>query len=634
MRLDDAMIYRRTDRGVREVYEKSHQFTQSERLILILLDGRLNVAGVRSRLPSVSEERLARALGKLLAAGLIEVPKAAPAAPAGPLQPDAVAQYLAQDEVDPITVIGAVSEMPVHAAAGVRSAAGGVGRAEPGWGTTGSGDVEAPERPYNRPGMGSVRSHEPKFPETGWDPARATDFAITTVNVPDRLDVQEARARDDEMRRRRLLPDRYFISLWVKRVLWLAVLGGLGYWLFQSVAPMRAELSAERMSERLSLAAGQPVQVQDTEIGLIPSPKYVLRSVGLPGGVAVDQVQLHVNWRDAFEALRGGQVIWGEALVPRLTITAEQALGLATFVGGLSGQLPASISTLRVGELTIKDAVVLNDRYEAVVRRDGSGRFGAVDLRALGSNGNARMVVTAGIGETGNPGLAFRVDATQWRPPLGPAVAWPDFNAEGWAEDNLILIHSFLAAGYYGAVQGTAAAAADVEWVATAYLRGTNLDLEALLQSLRTGVARDGGAAEAGARVPMQGTATLDLVGIGRGDSLAEALAGGEIFGPVQVRWAVLNGINLGYAATQGYTGGGLTRFTELQAEVAAGGGAGLTVKNILGRAGAMTARGQFTVAPDLALDGALRVELGATRIQAPLNLRVRGTALEPRFGR
>lgn len=633
MRLDDAVIYRRTDRGVREVYEKSHQFTQSERLILILLDGRLNVAGVRARLPSVSDERLARALGKLSSAGLIEPARSAPAAPAGPLQPDAIAQYLAQDDVDPVTVIGSGDELqPLALARGPGSAAVNE-RKEPAWSATESGDVDAPERPYNPPDMGSVRSHEPKFPETGWDPARATDFAITTVNVPDRLDVQEVRARDDEMRRRRLLPDRYYVGLWAKRLLWLAVLGGLVYWLYESLSPMRTELSAERMAERLSRAAGQPVRVADTEIGWIPTPRYVLKSVALPGGVAVEQVQLHVNWRDAFEALRGGQVVWGEALIPRLAISSEQALGLAAFVTGLSGQLPATISTLRIGELTIREGVILNDRYEAVVRRDASGRFGSVDLRALGNNGTARMLVTAAVGESGNPGLAFRLDATQWRPPLGPAIAWPEFNAEGWAERNLILIHSFLATGFYGAVQGTAAAAADVEWVATAHLRGTNLDLEALLQSLRAGAVRDGGG-DGGPRMPMQGTATLDLIGIGRGDTLAEALSGGEVFGPVQVRWAVLNGINLGYAATQGYSGGGITRFTELQAEVAAGGGAGLTVKNVLGRAGAMTTRGQFTVAPDLALDGALRVELGATRIQAPLNLRVRGTVLEPRFGR
>jgi hypothetical protein len=59
------MVYRRTDQGLREVYEKSHQFTQSERLVLILLDGRLTVAGLRERLPSLDNERIERTIVKL-----------------------------------------------------------------------------------------------------------------------------------------------------------------------------------------------------------------------------------------------------------------------------------------------------------------------------------------------------------------------------------------------------------------------------------------------------------------------------------------------------------------------------------------------------------------------------------------
>jgi len=44
-------------------------------------------------------------------------------------------------------------------------------------------------------------------------------------------------------------------------------------------------------------------------------------------------------------------------------------------------------------------------------------------------------------------------------------------------------------------------------------------------------------------------------------------------------------------------------------------------------------ARSDFTVAPDLGLAGTVHVELGGQRIQAPVTLRMRGTALSPRFG-
>ena len=117
MALNVSMIYQRTDRGVREVYEKSHQFTQSERLILILLDGRLNVAGLKTRLPSLNDERIERALRKLQDAGLVEPMGGGDSSRTngsgvreGQLEPEAVAQFLEQSDLDPITIFGDTEE--------------------------------------------------------------------------------------------------------------------------------------------------------------------------------------------------------------------------------------------------------------------------------------------------------------------------------------------------------------------------------------------------------------------------------------------------------------------------------------------------------------------------------------------
>ena len=110
MSLNSAMVYRRTDRGLREVYEKSHQFTQSERLVLILLDGRLTVAGLRARLPSLDNERIERTIVKLEEAGLVEPSGTADdlqspsrAEEVMRLEPDVVVQFLEQNELDPVT---------------------------------------------------------------------------------------------------------------------------------------------------------------------------------------------------------------------------------------------------------------------------------------------------------------------------------------------------------------------------------------------------------------------------------------------------------------------------------------------------------------------------------------------------
>jgi hypothetical protein len=118
---------------------------------------------------------------------------------------------------------------------------------------------------------------------------------------------------------------------------------------------------------------------------------------------------------------------------------------------------------------------------------------------------------------------------------------------------------------------------------------------------------------------------------VGRGATLDDAIGRGAIAGPFTVRWATLNGINLGLAAAQGATASGTTRFTEFDGVMGATSN-GVRFEDTGGRAGAMAARGDFTVSPDLALAGGVRVELGGQRVQAPINLRIRGSILAPRF--
>jgi hypothetical protein len=126
----------------------------------------------------------------------------------------------------------------------------------------------------------------------------------------------------------------------------------------------------------------------------------------------------------------------------------------------------------------------------------------------------------------------------------------------------------------------------------------------------------------------------MNLVISGSGPTLDKAVDFASITGPLEVRYAQLNGINLGYAATRGASstgGGGLTRFTELDATIMAS-GRQVLLTDISGRAGAMATRGEVLINDDLSLIGALRVDLGVTRVLAPINLRVRGSALQPQF--
>ncbi|MBC8118013.1 MAG: hypothetical protein H7X75_00360, partial [Burkholderiaceae bacterium] len=208
MALNVSMMYRRTDRGVREVYEKSHQFTQSERLILILLDGRLNVAGLKTRLPSLNDERIERALRKLQDASLVEAisydtskGNGSVAAPV-PLEPEAVAHFLEQTDLDPVTIFGdsdeAVAAEMVRAS--IEQAAAQLAREATIMGGL-QARAEPPKERHAKRGRDSGRSHKGRAKAEsrttgGYEiNGASTHWAITTVNVPDRLDLQEERDR-------------------------------------------------------------------------------------------------------------------------------------------------------------------------------------------------------------------------------------------------------------------------------------------------------------------------------------------------------------------------------------------------------------------------------------------------------
>jgi hypothetical protein len=136
---------------------------------------------------------------------------------------------------------------------------------------------------------------------------------------------------------------------------------------------------------------------------------------------------------------------------------------------------------------------------------------------------------------------------------------------------------------------------------------------------------------------PMSGTAAIDATLVGGGSTLEEALAGLLADGEVTVRSAALNGINLGFAASRpsfnSSGAGATTRFTQFKSSFVAG-SSGILFRKIHGLAGALSTRGEVSVAPNLALDGLLHVDLGGSRIQAPLRIHVRGTLTHPQFGR
>lgn len=104
--IEPTTIFQRTQAGRNEIYQKSHGLTQSERLVLIMVDGTTSFEGIRTKLPVLTDERFNRALSNLQKKELVlEV-----FLPMGEVGPDEVEstvidRFLQQDPLDPVTII-------------------------------------------------------------------------------------------------------------------------------------------------------------------------------------------------------------------------------------------------------------------------------------------------------------------------------------------------------------------------------------------------------------------------------------------------------------------------------------------------------------------------------------------------
>lgn len=103
---DPALIFQRTQAGRDEIYRKTHGLTQSERLVLIMVDGVSSYQAVRNKLPVLTDDRFNRALKNLQKKELIlEVLLPLADQAADELESTIIDRFLQQDPLDPITIM-------------------------------------------------------------------------------------------------------------------------------------------------------------------------------------------------------------------------------------------------------------------------------------------------------------------------------------------------------------------------------------------------------------------------------------------------------------------------------------------------------------------------------------------------
>lgn len=479
--------------------------------------------------------------------------------------------------------------------------------------------------------QGSEHSHvELGTTRSRWDPDAGADFAITTVNVPDRLDAQEVRARASADFGPPSVRRFHRVDV-VRAAGWLLALGALGAVIWGGVrlaGPLRAAISPRGVEAQISQALDVPVSVGSSEVRLLPSPRLVVTDVIGHGGLRLPEITINFNWRDAVRGLQSSSWVLGEARIAPVDLAGEQALALLRSVRRVS-RLPAAVSTIRFESVSLADVVLLPGRYEVVVRRGvGQQDFDALSVRRLDGAGQMELEIRP----PATPGGAsnFKLFARQWLAAVGPGVAWNEATAQGDFRADQLKVDSFSVGAPFGNLNGNALLAGDGRgWRLTGNVRSADVSVEDLIRYLTL----PPGAEAAPFQAPFRGTAKIDLALAGHGATVAEALQRATAAGPVSVSGAAVAGINLGLAATQGGAGGagGVTRLSDLDLEVS-GSADGLAVRSIAGRAGSLRVHGALAADRKLQLRGSIRSEVASPRGTAGVDIRVGGTVDAPTY--
>lgn len=465
------------------------------------------------------------------------------------------------------------------------------------------------------------------------DGSTVSDFAITTVNVPDRLDVQEVRARAEEdadsARPRHF--DWSLLQRWVLGLGFVAVLTAAAYYAFINLSPLRARLSADGIATQISAALGERARVANAGIRLVPTPRLVVEGIDAGGRFRIDSVSFRFSWVSLAQAIRSGVWVWGDASVGPMEISPEAAFTLIRAVPALSGVVPSSIRTIRFESVRFPQAHLLPSRYEIVATRSqGNGPFTEFEMGDLDTRGRMEL----GISLTARDAARFRLRAVQWRPPVGPAVEWSEAAADGSFAPGRLQIDSFSANGFLGVVSGSLTAHESSGWHVGGIAQASNIDLTAVQHEVRRRVRASSPQSEV---LPaLQGLMELRASLAGQGATLPEALERLSATGKLRLRFAALNGTNLGATAVlQGGQGGlgGVTRFGDFEAAIDAGPEA-VRVRDIAANAGALRVRGVVGIDRALSLGGVLRAEVTSAGGVAAADVRVSGTALDPLFDR
>jgi hypothetical protein len=289
--------------------------------------------------------------------------------------------------------------------------------------------------------------------------------------------------------------------------------------------------------------------------------------------------------------------------------------------------VPAPITAIKFESVQFRGATLLPGRYQIAAERSPGQAFSSLSVADLDGNGRVSLDVALATAKA----ATFRLRAFQWRAPFGPVNEWAEVSADGSFAPGRLQVDSYAAHGFLGVVTGGLTATKAGDWTVRGTVQSTNIDLTSVQRELRKR-----------AKLPVDAKAVPVIQGLlessgtlsGHGATLGEALDQLTAAGKVQIRFAALNGVNLGASAVNGGSDGalgGATQFGDLDA-LAHLSPSALRLSEITGTAGALHVRGAVGVERSLNVGGVLRAEVRSAGGTAPADIRVSGTVFDPTF--
>lgn len=455
-----------------------------------------------------------------------------------------------------------------------------------------------------------------------------TDFAITSIDVPDRLDAQSIRTlqSDDYRRASRFSVSRSVLEIWLRRILILALLAAVGALVWLAFQAISTHFGKQAIAQRISVATGLPVTMAERELIWWPTPEIRLRDLRIGSGFRATEVAVRYSWDGLTQAINRRGLL-PEATIAPMQLSAEQAIDLVALSPMIGARSGLGLGAVRFSAVVFRDMPLLPGQYEVLLQRQADAGIAPLEVRQLDVPGDMRLLAYP----DGAGALRFELNAQRWAAPVGPAVTWDSLIVQGRAWSRGIVFESFTGKTPSAQVDGAWAAASDVGWSAAGTIQSNNADVDGVIRTL---VAP---ADDVAFRSPLRGRASFSALSSGHGASLMAALERSTFNGQAQARSLTLVGINLGTLAAQEaavQAAGGATRLSELTARLQWT-PEGLSIRDIRSQSGGMLTRGQISIAPSLAIGGSLTVDLSAVLPQSPpAQVQIGGTLMTPRFSR